>query len=78
MNSCYNYVKSFENDDILPPYTWLIIRVDGRHFGMFSKSHNFRKPNEPKALALANKAAEAVFREFSDITLAYGHSDEYR
>ena len=44
----------------------------------FSEQHGFEKPNDDRALGLMNKCAEAVFREFSDIVLAYGQSDEYR
>lgn len=45
----------------------------------FSKAHNFTKPNDVNALKLMNKAATAIMREFSsELTLAYGDSDEYR
>ena len=45
----------------------------------FSKAHNFTKPNDVNALDLMNTAAKALMRDLSsDITLAYGVSDEYR
>lgn len=31
-DSRYEYVKSFERDDILLPNTWIVIRIDGRGF----------------------------------------------
>ena len=39
--------------------------------------HHFKKPNDSCALQLMNKCAECVMREFSDVVLAYGQSDEY-
>jgi tRNA(His) guanylyltransferase len=45
----------------------------------FSRAHGFAKPNDIDALNLMNTAAKAIMRELtSDITLAYGDSDEYR
>jgi tRNAHis guanylyltransferase len=44
----------------------------------FSEAHGFEKPNDERALKLMDYAACAVMREFPDITLAYGESDEYR
>jgi tRNA(His) guanylyltransferase len=77
--SRYEYVKLFEKDDSLLPNTWIIVRLDGRGFHGFSRAHNFSKPNDSEALKLMNAAAKAVMRELSsDITLAYGDSDEYR
>nr|PVC52372.1 hypothetical protein MACL_00000910 [Theileria orientalis] len=76
-NSKYTYVRDFEEDTTLLNECWTVIRVDGRSFGVFSDKHNFRKPNEPKALALINTAAVYLMSKFDDIILAYGHSDEY-
>lgn len=44
----------------------------------FSDEHGFEKPNDRRALRLMNKCAEIVMKEFTDIVLAYGQSDEYR
>ena len=44
----------------------------------FSDVHHFSKPNDSQALQLMSRCAEAVMREFSDVVLAYGQSDEYR
>ena len=43
----------------------------------FSDEHGFAKPNDLRALELMNQCAGGVMREFSDIVLAYGQSDEY-
>jgi len=40
--------------------------------------YGFEKPNDRRALDLMNAAAKAVTSEISDITIAYGVSDEYR
>eukprot|EP00371_Babesia_bovis_P001778 XP_001610425.1 tRNA-His guanylyltransferase [Babesia bovis T2Bo] len=77
-NTRFSYVKHFEQDTILLPESWPVVRVDGRGFTKFSKLHEFRKPNEPLALGVMNAAAAHVMSTFDDIVLAYGHSDEYR
>ena len=40
--------------------------------------YGFEKPNDKRALDLMNHAAKAVVADISDITIAYGISDEYR
>ena len=44
----------------------------------FADVHKFAKPNDVRALNLMNKCAESVMKEFQDIVIAYGQSDEYR
>ncbi|RDL33161.1 tRNA(His) guanylyltransferase [Venustampulla echinocandica] len=76
-NSKYEYVKAFEQPDILLPNTWIVIRIDGRGFHKFSAKYAFAKPNDRRALDLMNAAAKAVMSELPDIVIAYGVSDEY-
>lgn len=76
-NSKYEYVRNFEQPDILLPHTWIVIRIDGRGFHKFSNRYAFEKPNDIRALRVMNAAAEAVVRELYDVILAYGDSDEY-
>ncbi|KAH6669374.1 tRNAHis guanylyltransferas-like protein Thg1 [Halenospora varia] len=76
-NSKYEYVKDFEQPDILLPNTWIVVRIDGRGFHKFSAKYAFEKPNDRRALDLMNAAAKAVMTELSDIFIAYGISDEY-
>ncbi|RZC74349.1 hypothetical protein C5167_049829 [Papaver somniferum] len=76
-NSKYEYVKSFEVEDKLMPSTWIVLRIDGRHFHQFSDKHEFKKPNDERALELMNACAEAMFEEFPDLVFSYGVSDEY-
>ncbi|XP_068621016.1 probable tRNA(His) guanylyltransferase [Battus philenor] len=75
--SSFEYVKNYELDDALLPNTWIIARLDGKCFHKFSEKHNFKKPNDLRALKLMNYAAFVVFREFNDILMAFGQSDEY-
>ncbi|XP_063838644.1 probable tRNA(His) guanylyltransferase [Ostrinia nubilalis] len=75
--SSFEYVKTFEVDDTLLPNTWIVIRIDGKCFHKFSDDHNFSKPNDLRGLNLMNYAAFTVFREFNDLLLAFGQSDEY-
>ncbi|CAD6441980.1 2bce7a3b-ae97-47a5-8157-f59ad4ff6d14 [Sclerotinia trifoliorum] len=76
-NSKYEYVKAFEQPDLLIPNTWIVVRIDGRGFHKFSDKYAFEKPNDRRALDLMNAAAKAVMMELPDIIIAYGISDEY-
>lgn len=76
-NSKYEYVRAFEQPDVLLPNTWIVVRIDGRGFHKFTTKHNFAKPNDRRALDLMNSAAEAVMKELPDLCLAYGTSDEF-
>eukprot|EP00762_Andalucia_godoyi_P006642 ANDGO_06199.mRNA.1 putative tRNA(His) guanylyltransferase len=76
-NSRYEYVRKFESDDTLLPGCWLVVRLDGKAFSKFSQDHAFSKPVDLRGINLMNSCAEAVMREFGDIVLSYGHSDEF-
>lgn len=76
-NSKFEYVKSFEQNSILLPNTYLVIRIDGRGFHKLCAKYEFQKPNDRRALDLMNAAAIEVMGEFPDIRLAYGVSDEF-
>ncbi|XP_071717656.1 tRNA(His) guanylyltransferase 1-like [Rutidosis leptorrhynchoides] len=71
------YLKLFEFENKLLPFTWIVIRIDGSHFHRFSEVQEFEKPNDEQALKLMNSCAVAVLEEFNDIVFAYGVSDEY-
>ncbi|KAG6459296.1 hypothetical protein O3G_MSEX011322 [Manduca sexta] len=75
--STFEYVKKFELDDTILPNTWMVVRLDGKCFHKFSDDHNFAKPNDIRALRLMNFAAFSVLREFNDVLMAFGQSDEY-
>lgn len=76
-NSKYQYVKSFEIEHYLLPDTYIIVRIDGKGFHKLSKTYDFDKPNDIKALQVMNTAAHKLMNQFHDIVLAYGDSDEY-
>ncbi|XP_026757081.2 probable tRNA(His) guanylyltransferase [Galleria mellonella] len=75
--SSFEYVKMFELDDTLLPNSWIVVRLDGKCFHKFSEDHDFSKPNDIRALRLMNYAAFSVFKEFHDLLMAFGQSDEY-
>eukprot|EP00761_Pharyngomonas_kirbyi_P001694 gb/GECH01001698.1/.p1 GENE.gb/GECH01001698.1/~~gb/GECH01001698.1/.p1 ORF type:complete len:256 (+),score=50.71 gb/GECH01001698.1/:1-768(+) len=75
--SKYEYVKNFESTDHLLPSCWLVVRIDGRYFTRFTTQHGFVKPNDRRGIELMNRCAQNVMKEFPDIILAYGQSDEY-
>lgn len=76
-NSRFEYVKSFERENILLPQSHIVIRVDGRGFHKFSDFYEFDKPNDEVALKIINEAAKQMMVTMPDILLAYGDSDEY-
>lgn len=75
--SSFEYVKNFEVDDSLMLNTWIVIRLDGKCFHKFSDDHEFTKPNDLRALKLMNYAAFTVMKEFHDLLIGFGQSDEY-
>ncbi|CAB0035693.1 unnamed protein product [Trichogramma brassicae] len=75
--SKFEYVRNFEVEDRLLPNCWIVVRVDGKNFSKFSDLHEFTKPNDRRALHLMNHAAIIVMRNYKDIVMAYGQSDEY-
>ncbi|KAH7027446.1 tRNAHis guanylyltransferase [Microdochium trichocladiopsis] len=76
-NSRFEYVKNFEQPDTLLPNTWIVVRIDGRGFTKLCARYGFEKPNDRRALDLMNAAAKAVMGDVTDITIAYGVSDEF-
>lgn len=44
----------------------------------FTEAHHFTKPNDHRGLELMDHAAICLMREFSDIVLGFGQSDEFR
>lgn len=75
--SRFEYVKQFERDNILLDECYIVVRIDGRGFHKFTDHYKFEKPNDIRALKLANAAAINTVREIKDVVLAYGESDEY-
>lgn len=75
--SKFEYVKKFELDDRCLPNCWIVVRIDGHKFHKFSEDHKYEKPNEVKGLLLMNDCAKQVMREFHDIIISFGESDEY-
>ncbi|XP_065898910.1 probable tRNA(His) guanylyltransferase isoform X2 [Dysidea avara] len=76
-NSSFQYVRNFEQEDRCLLNTWIVVRLDGRCFHKFTEVHKFDKPNDDRALGLMTCCASRVMKEFSDIVIAYGQSDEY-
>ena len=76
--SKFEYVRSFElRNDVCLRGTWMVVRLDGRGFKAFTHKHGFEKPNDRRALGVMNDSALACMREFGDIVMSYGQSDEY-
>ncbi|CAN1269508.1 tRNA(His) guanylyltransferase 1 [Linum perenne] len=72
-----DYIKYFQSENKLMPYTWAVVRIDGCHFHRFSEVHQFQKPNDEQALMLMNQCAVSVLEKFPEVVFAYGVSDEY-
>lgn len=75
--SSFEYVKNFELDDTLLPNSWIVVRLDGKCFHKFSDDHKFVKPNDIRALRLMNYVAFSVMKDFHEILMGFGQSDEY-
>eukprot|EP00923_Selenidium_pygospionis_P017599 GHVN01030955.1.p1 GENE.GHVN01030955.1~~GHVN01030955.1.p1 ORF type:complete len:314 (-),score=32.99 GHVN01030955.1:573-1514(-) len=75
--SRYEYVKEYEIDDPVLKNCWFVVRIDGRNFTEFSNKHKFEKPNDQRALGVMNDAALEVMKQFNDVVIAFGQSDEY-
>ncbi|XP_053657917.1 probable tRNA(His) guanylyltransferase [Anopheles marshallii] len=75
--SRFEYVKQFEQEEKLLPNCWIVVRIDGKGFHRFCNAHSFTKPNDLDALQLMNFAGMTVMREFNEIAIGYGQSDEY-
>jgi len=75
--SKFEYVKKFEELDTCLLNCWIVIRIDGHNFHKFSLEHGYKKPNDIKALTLMNQCAQEVMKEYRDIVISYGQSDEY-
>ncbi|XP_063529264.1 probable tRNA(His) guanylyltransferase [Cydia strobilella] len=75
--SSFEYVKKFELDDTLLPNSWIVVRLDGKCFHKFSDDHKFEKPNDLRALKLMNYVAFRAMKDFNEILMAFGQSDEY-
>lgn len=76
-NSRFEYVRKYELEDKLLPGCWIVVRLDGKGFTKFSSLHGFEKPNDRRALDLMDAAAVEVLKEYPDIVISYGESDEY-
>ncbi|XP_057971566.1 tRNA(His) guanylyltransferase 1-like isoform X3 [Malania oleifera] len=76
-NSKYEYVKSFEVEDEVMLPNLIVVRIYGRDFRRFSEAHEFKKPNDKRALKLMRSCAASVLEEYPDIVFSYGFNDEY-
>ena len=56
--SRYEYVKQYEQSDVLLPSCWIVVRLDGRGFTRFCEAHAFDKPNDLRGLHLMNECAK--------------------
>lgn len=75
--SRFEYVKNFEQNNSLLKNTFIVVRIDGHAFHKFTALHEYRKPNDIRGLELMNHCASTVMKEFDDIIVAYGQSDEF-
>eukprot|EP00835_Amoeboradix_gromovi_P005232 NODE_474_length_8025_cov_0.281983.p2 type:complete len:254 gc:universal NODE_474_length_8025_cov_0.281983:3035-3796(+) len=73
----YSYVRQFEPNNKLLQKTYIIVRIDGKNFSKFTEVNEFEKPNDIIGIDAMNSAALHCMKEFLDIKMAYGQSDEY-
>ena len=71
------FVKKFEQNDVLLPHTYIIVRVDGKGFTKFCDTISLEKPNDMRLIQLMNKTAKHIMMTYKEIELAYGQRDEF-
>jgi len=76
-NSRFEYVKHFENHSELLKNTYIVIRIDGKGFTKFCDLHQFEKPNDIRGIKLMILSALNVMKNFTEIFMSYGQSDEF-
>ncbi|CEP63977.1 tRNA guanylyltransferase LALA0_S09e06854g [Lachancea lanzarotensis] len=76
--SRFEYVRQFETNEVLLPETYIVVRIDGKKFHEFSRTYEFQKPNDLRALKLMNASAKNVVMKYQhEVVCAFGESDEY-
>eukprot|EP01096_Ripella_sp_DP13-Kostka_P005026 TRINITY_DN1766_c0_g1_i1.p1 TRINITY_DN1766_c0_g1~~TRINITY_DN1766_c0_g1_i1.p1 ORF type:complete len:328 (+),score=140.27 TRINITY_DN1766_c0_g1_i1:25-984(+) len=76
-NSRFEYVRKFEVEDTLTRGCYVVVRIDGRGFTKFTADHDFEKPNDRRGLELMNEAGKRIMKDYSEVLIAYGDSDEF-
>ena len=76
-HSRFEYVKQYEQHFDLLKNTYIAIRIDGKGFTKFCESHSFKKPNDINQIKLMLIAALNVMKNYSEIFISYGQSDEF-
>ncbi|CXI20299.1 tRNAHis guanylyltransferase, putative [Plasmodium berghei] len=76
-NSKFAYVKLFEEEKKILLNCYFVVRIDGSDFKKFIKQHEYIKPNDLRGLNLMNECAINVLKNYDEIDLCYGHSDEF-
>jgi tRNA(His) guanylyltransferase len=71
------FFQTYETEDKIIQNCFFVVRIDGKNFHKFANVHDFEKPNDLRNLNLMNHAAACVMKEFNEIILSYGQSDEY-
>lgn len=66
-NSRFDYVRTFETEDILLPNCWMVVRIDGKGFHKFSKAHEYEKPNDEHGKYFKNIYLMQYVRLFTKI-----------
>lgn len=57
-NSRFDYVRGFERDDALLPGCWIVVRIDGKGFHKFAKTHDYAKPNDDRGKRADERALQ--------------------
>ena len=76
-HSRFEYVKQFEQHLDLLKNTYIVIRIDGKGFTKFTDKHQFKKPNDIRALKLMIISGLNVMKNYTEIFMSYGQSDEF-
>lgn len=70
-------MENFELQERLLYDTYIVVRIDGKCFTPFCKLYNFKKPFDDRLIHLMVSCGKNVLKQFPDIILGYGQSDEF-
>ena len=77
VNSRYEYVKKFEEEEKLLKDTFICVNVKTLDFDQFCIDHKFLNPFDDRIIRLNAECARHVMEDFTDIDISYGFMGEF-
>ena len=77
VNSRYEYVKKFEEEEKLLKDTFICVNVNTADFDQFCIDHKLSQPYDDRIIRLYAECARHVMEDFADIDVSYGFKGEF-